>query len=469
MHNKVVRKNSRSRIEEMIQTLRGEIASGEHPIGDCLPSESDLEKRFRLGNNSVRKGLDILVREGLIVKIPRVGNKVLGQPPEERQVIRLGVYNTTDSETDLSGLLEHFHRRYPHFHVQTITIPTNSYAGYIQEQMNAGLLDAVTMNYNTYRELSAVTKEALLEPMDPSPDYYPFTTEPFMDGGKLLVKPIMFSPLVLCYNRDHLREGNLPEPESGWSWEKLLWLAERLSVENKRFGFCFHLLSRNRWPVFLLQSGIRFEPDDDGEYRLPADRLTECLDVCRKWINRPDVFPTMLSGRDGTTVEWFLDGKVSMIMTTYFAMNRLKEADFSFDIAPLPALRENRTMLTIIGVSVNRKSAVKDAARLLADFLGSREAQTMIRQNTFSIPSHRAAAEWQGEETQGKRPPRFDLFREIIPTFRLLEHLPATNRELFAMQKQVELYWTGLQDGEAMSRGIERVLREANRSSSYEL
>ncbi|TMV51619.1 extracellular solute-binding protein [Paenibacillus mesophilus] len=468
MHNKVVRKNSRSRIEDMIQTLREEIASGKHPVGDCLPSESDLEKRFRLGNNSVRKGLDILVQEGLIVKIPRVGNKVLGLPSEGRQVIKLGVYNTTDNETDLSGLLEQFHRLHPQLLVQTITIPTNSYAGYIQEQMNAGLLDAVTMNYNTFRELSAGTKEELLEPMDSSPDYYPFTTEPFMDGGKLLVKPIMFSPLVLCYNLDHLREGNLPEPESGWSWDKLLWLAEQLSVENKRFGFCFHLLSRNRWPVFLFQSGIRFEPDDDGEYRLPVDRLTECLDVCRKLINRPDVFPTMLSGRDGTTVEWFLDGKVSMIMTTYFAMNRLKEAGFSFDLAPLPALRENRTMLTIIGVSVNRKSAVKDAARLLADYLGSREAQTLIRQNTFSIPSHRAAAEWQGEKMQGKRPHRFDLFREIIATFRLLEHLPVTNRELFAMQKEVELYWTGLQDGEAVSRGIGRALREANRSAKQD-
>jgi multiple sugar transport system substrate-binding protein len=282
-----------------------------------------------------------------------------------------------------------------------------------------------------------------------------------MDGGKLLVKPIMFSPLVLCFNRDHLREGSLPEPERGWSWDKLLWLAEQLSVENKRFGFCFHLLSRNRWPVFLLQSGIRFEPDEDGAYRLPAERLTECLDVCRNLINRPDVFPTMLSGRDGTTVEWFLDGKVSMIMTTYFAMNRLKDAGFSFDIAPLPALREDRTMLTLIGVSVNRKSAGKDAAQLLVDFLGSREAQTMIRENTFSIPSHRAAAEWEG--TIGRHPFRFDLFRELIPTFRLLEHLPVSNRELYAMQKEVELYWTGLQDGESMSRGIERVLRETNR------
>ncbi|GAA3399458.1 extracellular solute-binding protein [Paenibacillus hodogayensis] len=463
MSDKIVRKHSRARIEEMVRTLRGEIVSGHYALEQFLPSESDLEKRFRLGNGSVRKGLEVLVEEGLITKIPKVGNKVTGSAAEECVTVRLGVYTTTDSETELSALLELFHRRYPAIRVQTVLIPTSEYASFVREQMDAGMLDAATINYNTFRGLSAELKERLLEPLEPSEDCYPFASGPFVHNDSLLVRPLMFSPLVLCYNKDHLQELGLPEPAAGWSWDKLLEVASKLAVENSRFGFCFHLLSRNRWPVFLLQSGIRFLPDGDGVYRLPEDRLIECLDVCRTLINRPDVFPTMLSGRDGTTVEWFLDGKVSMIMTTYFALNRLKHADFTYDLAPLPTVKEDRTLLTMIGAVVSRQSEVKESARLLVDFLGSREAQSLIRRHTLSIPANRAAAEapWEGEETF-RRPSRFDVYRELIPSYRLLEHLPASNRDLQAMQKEVELYWTGLQDGETTCRRIEQALQEAN-------
>jgi multiple sugar transport system substrate-binding protein len=465
MHKKVVRKNSQSRVDEMVNALRNEIGAGEWGIGSHLPSESDLEKRFKLGNNSVRKGLEQLVEEGLIQKIPRVGNRVIGVPSAEHTVIKLGIYNTTDRETELSGLLETFHARHPNIRVQTVMIPTNAYTGFIQQHMAEGSLDAAFINNNTYRQFSGSMKTELLEPLKSVPDYYPFTTEPFRMDGRLLVRPLMFSPLILCYNRDHMREQNLPEPVEGWTWDDLIGLAGKLSVENERFGFCFHLLSRNRWPVFLLQSGIDFTPDGQGRFHLPEDRLTECLSVCRELIGQPNVFPTMLSGLDGTTVEWFMDGKVSMIMTTYFALNQLKRADFAYDLAPLPTVRENRNLLNIIGLIVNRKSRNKEAAALLADFLGSYEAQLAIRRQTLSIPAHREAAEWQGDAAVSQ-PSNFRMFREMIPSFRLIEHLPLDSRELLALQKELELYLTGLQDGSTMCRRMEQALYETNRIGS---
>jgi len=271
------------------------------------------------------------------------------------------------------------------------------------------------------------------------------------------VKPFIFSPVVLCYNRDHFREKGLFEPDSGWSWEDLCRAARELAVKNKRFGFYCSLLARNRWPVFLLQGGVSFEPDARGEYRLSGTRLIECLEIGRDLLKSPDVFPVMLSASNADAEELFLEEKVSMIMTTYFSLNELKDAPFSFDVAPLPSGREFRTLLVIIGLAVNRKSQVKEAAKLLVDFLTSYEAQLAIRLKTLSIPADRRAAEWQGEERMA-RPSRFHMYREIVPTFRLLADLRLTVRQIAALQKEVKMFWTGLVDERSLCSRVERAL-----------
>ncbi|MEF3305209.1 extracellular solute-binding protein [Paenibacillus sp. GYB003] len=464
MQKKVTRKHSRSRIDQMINAIRGEIMTGERGIGTYLPSESELEKRFRLGNDSVRKGLEQLVREQLIRKIPRVGSVVIARPAPEEATIRVGIYSTTDRETDISDMLDRFHEKHPHIRVQTETIPTGEYARYIERHMTEGTLDAAFVNQNTFRQMSAEAKIRLLEPFAPLPDCYPFTTEPFALEGRLLVRPLLFSPLVICYNVDHLKERRLPEPANEWTWSELIELARNAAVENERFGFCFHLLSRNRWPVFLLQSGVNFAPDEHGRYMLPDEALIESLGVCRSLLEQPGVFPAMLSGLDSAAVEWFKDGRVSMIMTTYFSLNQLRQTDIRFDVAPLPYVREKRNLLACIGMVVNRRSAKKEAARRLVDFLASYESQLAIRKRTFSVPALRQAAEWEGE-TDVRHPPRFGIFQDMIPSFRQLEHLPLNARELAAIQKHFELFLTGLQDGASMCRQMERTLYEMNRTS----
>src|SRR5690606_5397590 len=76
----------RKQLETMVNTLRSEIVRGKYKAGESLPSEKALAARFQLGNISVRKGLEQLVEESLIVKIPRVGNKVSIQRSEKAPV-----------------------------------------------------------------------------------------------------------------------------------------------------------------------------------------------------------------------------------------------------------------------------------------------------------------------------------------------------------------------------------------------
>jgi multiple sugar transport system substrate-binding protein len=148
-----------------------------------------------------------------------------------------------------------------------------------------------------------------------------------------------------------------------------------------------------------------------------------------------------------------------MIMTTYFSLNQLTQKDIAYDVAPLPHSRDKANLLTIIGAAVGRRSANKEAAAKLVDFLSGEEAQHAIRSRTLSIPALRAAAEREGE-TVTPHPDHFRIFADMIPSYRLLEQLSLNGSQLRAIQKQFELYLTGLQDEASMGRGMEQALRE---------
>ncbi|MDF2663499.1 MAG: GntR family transcriptional regulator, partial [Paenibacillus sp.] len=113
MSTRISRKSFGTRLEHMIHQLRGRILNGTYAENDYLPSESALATQFQLSNNSVRKGLDTLVAEGLIVKIDKVGSKVTAVSVRERTTITIACHPSIERDLAFSMLLEDFHRAYP--------------------------------------------------------------------------------------------------------------------------------------------------------------------------------------------------------------------------------------------------------------------------------------------------------------------------------------------------------------------
>ncbi|MBD2865904.1 MULTISPECIES: extracellular solute-binding protein [Paenibacillus] len=454
------RKFFRQRLEHMIEELRSGIVTGKYAAGDFLPSESDLEGMYGLSNQSVRKGLDVLVQERLIEKIPRIGNKVTEKPEKPHTVIRFGYHSTMENDAGVRGLLDRFHALYPHIQVQTVALPTSGYVPFVLEQLQAGLLDVVTVNEMNVRELITQGAADLLQPCDIHPDTYPFLMPLLPPMNPPVVQPLLFSPVIICYNKDHLEECALPEPHSGWTWPELLDYAVRLARPGVRFGFYFNMFMRNRWPIFLLQNGVVFQRDGDGRYVVDDDKLIASLEVGKQLLGMADAFPIALSASDTDAEDLFRDGQVSMIMTTYFGLNELRQANVTYDIAPLPQFDSFRTMLVLIGVAVNRQSAHREEALLLADYMSGYETQQHIRKNTMSIPANRRAAEWRGEES-GYRPSRYGMYREIVPSYRTVGDLQLSYLQLSRMQRDVKLYWTGLLNAHDFCRRVEQTLTEA--------
>ncbi|MDF2659651.1 MAG: GntR family transcriptional regulator [Paenibacillus sp.] len=449
------------RMDDMVRTIRDDIVSGKLNVGDFLPSERELGKVYCISNKSVRQCLDALVSEGLIEKIPKVGNRIAGVSDGNSVTIRFGCHQTTIEEADLGTLISKFHKLYPRIRVQPMML--EHYVS-IRQSLESGIMDVVTVNIPNFNEMIEHDALHLLEDQRPSGDIYPYLNKAFTHEGRQSVQPFLFSPVVLCYNRKHFQENHLHEPDSSWTWDDLKQAAAKLSVPSERYGFYFFLLSCNRWPVFLLQSGMRLPPEDEP-IRLYGSPWMEALRLCRDTLLSQTNLPFFYEEADAEKL--FLQQKVSMIMTTYFGLNELRKADFEYDIAPVPSFENPKTLLVSIGLGINVKSEQKEAAQTFIDFMTSYQAQLSIRQRTLSIPALKPAAEWMGPETM-YRPIRYPMHRDIVPTYRMYTDLNVTFEMLVTIINEMKLYWSGLESEQAACAKIDVALEELRRKKRQE-
>ena len=449
------------RLETMVQQLREDILSGKIAAGSYLPSEEVLGEQFQLSKKSVRKGLETLVRDNLIVKKPKIGNMVLKpNADDDRIVIRIGYYPGIDQETDFLLLIEQFEEKYPHIHVKPMSMLFTDYPKQAIEFMNEQLVDIVMLNYNNFRYLYNHNALHLFKAQTINDQIYPFLTKAFTVEGKLLAQPFTFSPVILCYNKEHFKQANLQEPDSSWTWDTFSKVAACLTNEepsDKRLGFYFHLLSNNRWPLWLLQNGFHLQRDRGGTCYFQEDTFMKSMDIIKELHSQQQVISSFFTDGEIDAERLFLEGKTSMLITTYFSLNNLKTIPFEYDISPVPYIGSPLTLLLNIGLAISNQSSQKEAAQLLVNFLTSKEAQEHIRNHTLSLPSIKEAAE-QGLQHNSFKPSRYQMFREIIPSFRYYTDMGVEYRQLQIMLHYLKMYWSDMDTAPNTIKSIEQAL-----------
>lgn len=458
MSEKTSREQFKIKYDQFISSLRLQITEGQLPVGEFLPSELTLAERYDLSKNSVRRGLEQLVREGMIIKKPRVGTIVAANKPFEPMTLKLGYYPSMQNEAALQVLISNFEKKHPMIKVQTIILPYDHYGQTVNGFFQNDMVDVVTINYNDFHELEPHHQE-MFEPLPVTEDIYPFLNKGFTSREQY-VRPFLFSPIILCYNVKHFKEHGLSFPDSGWEWDDALAAGEHLMASDpdaKRCGFYFHPLSLNRWPIFLLQNQVYFTWDEQGKVMFDHDRFVTSIRRFKHVVEQQKAGVNYLSDSDQDSEALFKAGKASMIMCSYFSLNQMIDSDLEYDIAPLPYSEDARTMLLMIGLAVNKHSNKVEAAKLLVNFLGSEDCQEEIRKNTLSLPAVKKAAEKTGGE-KVRLPSRFKMFREIVPTYRLYSDLGLTFKELKEMRDELRLFLSGLIDETLLCKRIETKL-----------
>ena len=453
MQSKPSRTTFRDRLEEMVHSLRTEIVTGKWQGGDFLPSIQQLGKQYALSINSVQKGLDQLVAESLIERLPRIGIRIKERTEHAVITITIGYYPSLDSDAEFASLIKQFQIKYPHIHVQTIPLQYENYYETTSYYLNNEIVDVLAINQINFQQYVEQNHDLgeIFEPVFAADCIYPYLPSLFQQSNQLYAQPFIFSPVILCYNKKQLQEQQMPEPSHDWTWAQFMVFIHELERKDPtKLAFYFYPATNNRWPIFLLQSGINFQNDKSERADFSDSAVIDSIQTCYDLIHRHNLFSNLLMSENDINVEQlFAEQKVSIMMTTYFNLNKMQHIDFPFDIAPLPYVHTPRTLLLSIGFAANRKSKQKEAAKAFISFMASYEVMLHVRQRTYSIPAHMQAAEWEGEE-RAYRPQQFELYRQISHTFASLSDLHLKQDESKQLLNIMNRYWMGIEEKETL-------------------
>jgi multiple sugar transport system substrate-binding protein len=322
--------------------------------------------------------------------------------------------------------------------------------------IESGTVDVMLLHHIHLQGLIESGNMDQLEPIDPNPQFYRFLNDAFSVEGRTYAQPIIFSPVVLGYNREHFRQSGVAEPDSSWTWEDLIRAATQLTIPNERNGLYFYQTGEHRWPLLLLQSGVPLAATDADHRDYRGTRLMDGIRLYGEIIRNGAFFPNYVSETPHDTSRLFMEGKISMTLFTYTSLNDLKHSDLDYDISAIPFMDTPITMLTMMGLIVNKNSKNKEAAQLFADFIGSREAQETIRTCTLSLPAMKQAAEMPVKDAFN-RPLHDALFREIIPSYRTTSAMQVPFRSIEALLHLLKLYWAGLIDETALCERLKQI------------
>lgn len=454
---------------KLSKELKHEILKGSIKPGEMIPSENRLCELYGISRSSVRKALDALVEEGLIYKVAGKGNFVspnLHQSPDLK-TLKVGVYVPGLELNKILKALDIFQQQHPLVKVQVVRISSSeSYAQTVADLAEAGGLDAFLLTEHDFHKFRPGEDLLDLQPFLPpgwktERDSYPQVFDAFAERKGLYAMPIVFSPVIMCYNKDLFDQAGLPYPDGTWTWDDLVKTATRLTVdrggEANQYGFCFSN-SLNRWPVWLMQNGAQLRAPRRAP-NLQSPQVLDAVQFAADLMERHGVSPVYGNGMDHAAEDLFVRGRAAMVLTTYFYLNDFFDLDFAWDVAEPPQGKEQATLLLAMGIAISPRSQHQELAQGLVRYFLQESTQQFLKQEGCSIPVLKRVAEAQSNLNPSIHPAGYFTFQRTMPYARLLDTL-GDRRQLQLLGRELALFWAGMEPAEVTLRRAEQRLKE---------
>lgn len=337
-----MRRENEFRYTKLAGILREQIISGYIKPGQFLLSENELCRHYALSRTSVRKSLDQLQKEGLIVK--KVGQGTFVTPDlviEETKNKVLRILAASPShfmDICMPLIIEEFQSRHPNVEIKCLSFPTVDFWESFRASQELGLqADIVFVGDRQFSEVGdgSAFLELSRTMKDITPALYPKLRNTFSPGEAMRAVPITFSTVYLAYNPQLFERYDVPLPKADWTKEDFLRAAQRLTLDTDGDGiidqYGLALSSAvNRWPLFALQNGWRVSDGDQKQ------ALVRTLTLFHDLLYRYRV--ANLSPRYQVNSDAFIREKAAMVLTTSIEMAGWRHDRMSFEpqVAPMP-------------------------------------------------------------------------------------------------------------------------------------
>lgn len=382
----------KTKTEIIADKLQAEIARGR--LSDKLPSEQEIARIYSTTSVTAGKALNLLRRKNLIVRVPRLGSFV---NREHNKPLKIYWGKSVFSESMNSEIKTVLKRKFPN---RDIEMDSSSYR---QNPFEAGydiVRNVATFNvsYSKYVEpLPSGLKEKYLH----GETYFKNAFNIHRDNSIHYSLPILFSPIVLLYNRELLNRFMKIEAPYDFKIEDMLELKNK--IKKQRGIYLFERYFEDAQLRYFVFSG---EDNEGSVSRINLDGLKKRLRIF--W----ELFEDMLmSGKNHD----FMDGNVLFKYSCRQGLELYKDAPFKWDILPMPSLQEKAVPVTGEFLMVSNKTADKEAAFEIAETFLSPEIQKIIAKNKCGLPVMKSLI----PDTLDTRHYRDDIFVSEIPSLLL--------------------------------------------------
>ncbi|MBP1993782.1 extracellular solute-binding protein [Paenibacillus eucommiae] len=464
---------------ELADILRNQIHSGLIKPGSLLMSESEMCTKYRISRTSVRKALDVLLEEELIVKIHGKGTLVSPNfrlnGDDNHTLVIVTTYPSNYAKKGLPILIRKFQERYPDYKVKVLPIPYEEDAYFRDMHQFEASPDLFLIRDSDFQQIPHQTCSPLDELInDGVLDIPPTLVEAFKRNGRLYALPCTYSPIYLAYNPELFAANGVKPPDSSGTIEQFIDTAKKLTMEthegaSKRvYGFAVNARI-DRWLQFLLnksslsQSKPQVVPLflDNGQFDWQSFR--EVLQFLQDALYRHQFSPVYSVSNEELTHELFEKGHIAMLLTSTLAfdMNPLR-----FGMASLPfGAHQHHLFISNIAL-INKFSKRQEMAKLFLSLSLEPEVQREISLSTgllaVSMEINKELLEEHQLQTYGLTEGELEhckFLHQVFPNMDLLD----------ALTDEMKYFWTGLESPDVLIERLQELDFLGNNTLDYDL
>lgn len=430
--------------------LRDQITSGVLKPSDYLMSEFQLSDYYGMSRISVRKALNVLAEEGLIVRKVGQGTMVAEhlklENKEKRKLHICAVAPSHYIDTCMPWIAEAFEQEFPDIHIVIHRLHGHKYWEYLENLKKLGLRpDLLFVTDRLFKELGDWDDFLTLEsPEGLQPFPYPKLSRLFTQKEQLKALPVTFSTVFMTYNPEMFEDHDIPRPSRNWTMEDFLDAARKLTLDTNgdgildQYGFALRGVD-TRWPLFALQHGFEFPEATNN-----PEPLRRTLEFLHRLLYKDRVTLLQALTSYSRLVDPFTCEKAAMTLTTAMELASWRTEDLSFEpqVCPLPFKASPSTLLLANAFMVPRDCGEPALANDFLHFIARPDIQEKLSRQ-FRFLSVLASVNERvfprsfliSAAIQDRQLEQTHFLSDLFPDWQTLEEL----------NMNLQLFWSGLE------------------------
>lgn len=312
-----------------------------------------------------------------------------------QNIVTIRYFNFTSSPDhldDLAEIVAAFEAEHPNIKVETSNAPYGDYPTVLQADFVGGdPPDVFELEYQTFVNYAA--NDVLLDLtdyIDPNTPYYPRALEAFQYEGKQLALPETFSTVVLFYNKDLFDQAGIDYPTADWTME-----------DARQAGLAITALGDNIWGIKApiqfwefykraAQNDCHFFNEDKTESTINAPECVETVETMVRMLE-DNVMPDdaeQAAEVSGDDKDFFLTGRVGMLVSGIWMFPLFEPADFEWDITVDLGMKHKGSAFFANGIAIAKSTKHPEEAAAWAQFLTASETAARVRiENSWELPA----------------------------------------------------------------------------------